>query len=340
MSEIAPTVSSPTGSSASATTSSTTASTPSTTKTPSAPSSPAKPTSAPVSSTPKPSASVAPSPSEPSAPQVYKFKVKIDGKEQVIQGTEAEIATYIQKGQASDARFREAQALKKKLQEAISYGQQDPDKAREAYKQLFGRDFAEDAEKYLASKYEESTLTDEQKAHKKELEEARLAKEKLKQYETKAQAEARKKQEDALWAEMETGYFKALEGLGYDKDPAILSMLADIDSAATDMGVELSDQQLIQEANRRLEQNARHVFKRFTKPGQGAKLLEFLGPEGTKAVIMAEMERRKMSSPTPQAPAQAPSWSVMDEVAKDKTEIQKRRLDTRESFRRMKYGLD
>jgi hypothetical protein len=340
MSENASTASPGTSSAPSSSTSTTTASTPSpVTKTPSAPTSPSKPTSTPAPTTTKPTA---PNVSEPSAPQVYKFKVKIDGKERVVEGTEAQIAAYIQKGEASDARFREAQAVKKKFMELTTYAQQNPDKAREAYKELFGRDFAEDAEKYLANKYEESTLTDEQKAHKKELEEARQAKEKLKQYETKAQAEARKQQEDKLWAEMEQGYFKALEGLGYEKDPAILSLLADIDDSAAAMGVELSDQQLVHEANRRLEQNARHVFKRFTKPGQGPKLLEFLGPEGTKAVIMAEMERRKMSSPAPQVQevTQAPRQSLMEEVAKTREETQKRRQNTKEEFRRMKFGLD
>lgn len=337
MSENAPTASPGTSSAPSSSTSTTTAPTSSpVTKTPSAPASPSKPTSIPAPASAKPTA---PNVSEPS--KTFEFKYKVDGKEKVFRGTEAEVVTFIQKGEASDARFREAKALQKKFMEATTYAQQDPERARQAYKELFGRDFAEDAEKYLASKYEESTLTDEQKAHKKELEEARQAKEKLKQYETKAQAEQRKQQEDKLWAEMEQGYFKALEGLGYEKDPAILSLLADIDDSAAAMGVELSDQQLVHEANRRLEQNAKHVFKRFTKPGQGPKLLEFLGPEGTKAVIMAEMERRKMSSPAPQVTevTQAPK-SLTDELNKTREDTLKRRQNTKEEFRRMKFGLD
>lgn len=343
MSEIAPAVSTPTSGSSS--TPSAAPSTSAPTKTPTAPSSPSKPSNP----TPKPGTapvtSAAPKPtSEPSEPQVYQFKVKIDGKEKVIKGTEAEITTYLQKAEASDARFREAAALKKKFQEAIAYGQQDPDRAIAAFKELFGHDFDELAEKRLASKYEESTLSEEEKTRRKELEDARKDREKLKQYETQAQQKARKEQEDKLWAEMEQTYFGALEKIGYEKDPAILNLIADIDDSAAANGYELSDAQLVSEANRRLEGNAKHVMKRLTKPGAGPDLLNFLGPDGVKAVITAEMERRRMTVPgseQPQIQTQTPNnRSQPENKPSDREELIKRRKATKNSFFRMQMGLD
>lgn len=288
-----------------------------------------------------PSKSTTPADTTTSEPKQYQFKVKINGKERVIKGTEAEITTYLQKAEASDEKFRKAKEIEKKFMELTTYAQQDPERARQAYKELFGRDFTEDAEAYLASKYEESTLSDEEKARRKELEEAKQAQKKLKEYETREQEAKRKQQEDALWSEMEKTYFGALEKLGYDKDPAILTLMADIDEAAVAMGFELSDAQLVHEANRRLEQNARHVFKRFTKPGQGPALLEFLGADGVKAVISAEMERRKLASPTPKVtePETKPR-SLTDETKQNKVDLAKRQKDAREAFRRMRFGMD
>lgn len=310
------------------------------TKTSPAPGTPAKPSLAPK---PTPTQAAPSNVSTPSqSPQTYSFTYKVDGKEKKFTGTEAELITHLQKGDASDARFREANALKKKLTEAITYGQQDRKQAIKAFEELFGHKFDEVAEEHLAGRYEESTLSDEEKARRKELAEAKEAKEKLKQYETKAQAEARKRQEDALWADMEKTYFSALEKLGYEKDPSILNLIADIDDAASADGYELSDAQLVAEANRRLESNAKHVMKRFVKPGSGPKLLEFLGPEGVKAVITAEMERRKMTVPgAEQTQTSAlPNRSEPESKQISREEIRKKRSEAKNDFFRMKMGLD
>lgn len=337
MSEISSTASTPTSGSSS--TPSAAPSTPSATKTSTAPSTPAKPSLVPK---PTPTQGAPKESSTPStSPQTYSFTYKVDGKEKKFTGTEAELITHLQKGDASDARFREANALKKKLSEAITYGQQDRKQAIKAFEELFGHKFDEVAEEHLASRYEESTLSDEEKARRKELAEAKEAKEKLKQYETKAQAETRKKQEDALWAEMEKTYFGALEQLGYEKDPSILNLIADIDDAASADGYELSDKQLVIEANRRLEANAKHVMKRFTKPGSGPKLLEFLGADGVKAVIMAEMERRKMAVPGSEQTRTVESTNRSEPEKKlNPIEAQKKRAETRKSLFRMRMGLD
>lgn len=244
-------------------------------------------------------------PAEKKEAERRKYKLKVDGEELEEELDDTEITTRLQKAKAAEKRMAEAAKLKKEFREAVEHGRKSPENLAEAVKKIFGVDFSEIAEKHLAQKYQESTLSPEelkQKQLEKELQEY-----KSKEERTKAQVEAQKRQqyEDQVWQETEGEILQALELGGYGKDKKMLALVSDVAIDALDHGIELSPQQMVAEVNKRLQSSLKVVLPNL----KGAKLLEFLGTDTVKAVLGAELERRGLAQTqnANQAPAAQPS---------------------------------
>lgn len=228
-----------------------------------------------------------------------KFKLKVDGEEFEEELSDDDIRIRLQKDKAADKRLQEAAGERKKLAAALDFLRKNP---KEALKQ-FGHDFDKLAQEHIAQLYNRETM-DPAERERQDLQE------KLKTYEQK-EAERTKTEEtqkqqahrEKVWSEMQEGFVQALDKVGYDKGFAkstLLPIMADVQEAALEAGVDLSPDEVAHETTKRLEV----IHKKQMASLKGEALMKYLGDDAVNDIIHTKI---RMAGLSPNAPAPAPA---------------------------------
>lgn len=234
-----------------------------------------------------------------------KYQFKVDGREWDEELDDNEIRVRLQKGFAADKRMQEAAELRKKFQDAMSYGKDNLD---EAVKQLFGVDIDEYMEQRLESRFKDAMLSEEERERSSLQKELERYKKQEQEAKTRAEQEARQKFEREIWENTEKEFIGALDRLGYDRNVSklLLPMMTDLADAALDAGMELDAELIAHEANKRLSA----VNKTRLTGLKGDRLLAELGDDVVKEVLKARLSKARLTPepepPPPPAPVARP----------------------------------
>lgn len=202
--------------------------------------------------------------------EARKYKLKINGRE--AEFDEQAVIALAQKGQASDERFKQAAAERKRIESVINRFKDDPDAAIEA---LLGKPAEELYKERLAKKLEELAKTPEQ------LEAEKLRKEldAYKKKETAAQ-EAKRKEFEAQQEQQYHDYYNkafpnAISKVGLPATAETLSSMAQILLDAEEHGVEMP----IETAAQLVKQKYQTLTEKFIKNADPERLYELLGED-------------------------------------------------------------
>lgn len=238
-----------------------------------------------------------------------KRKIVVDGAEEEYDLdalNDDDIVRHLQLSKAGQKRMQEAAEVRKQFAEIQKFIKENP---FEALKDpIFGVDIEQMAQERLAQKYQEATMSPEEKAQadlKKELETYKKAEATRKQ-----EAETRSQQEldERIFRETEATFLKALTEEGLPNLPETLSMMADVARVNHQNKIGLDQKQLAAEVRARLNTTSRNVIGSL----KGEALLKHLGPETVKEVLRLSVERVKK--------AKAPAFVAPPATKQDITE--------------------
>lgn len=232
----------------------------------------------------------------PSGPQTvaewegYEGEVDVYGEKRKVQvKSKAEALRAHQELLAYRKRNRELAEKEKRLQ---AFDSMSPEEKA----QLLGFDVHEVARRKVLETAKQIDMTPEQR----ELEELRAFKQAQAEREAKAEEDrkAAEEQQRKLVARREVvaGLEKGLEMSGLPKTHHTMALLAEIQQECTDQRLPpLPPDLLAAEANRRYNERGVEPLKKL----QGKSLLERLGPDVVRAVLLAERERRGVAAGQP-----------------------------------------
>ena len=237
--------------------------------------------------------------------QAQEFEVDLpDGrKEKVKWQSKAEAAREAAELRWLRKRNRDVAEKEKRLQ---AFDSMSPEEKA----QLLGFDVHEVARRKVLETAKQIDMTPEQR----ELEELRAFKQSQAEREAKAKEDrkAQEVQQQRLAARREAvaGLEKGLELSGLPKTHHTMALLAEIQQECTDQRLPpLPPDLLAAEANKRYNERGVEPLKKL----QGKSLLERLGPDVVRAVLLAERERRGLAAVQP--PRQ-PSTQPLHEMPK------------------------
>ena len=228
-----------------------------------------------------------------------KLKYKVDGEEIEEELDEHEIRMRVQKGRGAEKRFEEAARMRKQFEDAVALGKRDP---AAAMKQLFDLDLDSWAEQRLEEKFQDALLPEAEREKRQLQKELENYKRQAEEQKAAQENERRTAQERHVFQETEAQFLEAFKASGLDPQYArtvVMPLAADVALAALKQGLDLSPQDAIKEANKRLNKVAQNA----TKGLKGDSLLKFLGDDVVKEVLRARIASAKVPSPPP-APVQ------------------------------------
>lgn len=224
------------------------------------------------------------------------FELVVDGEKRQL--TREQAVRQLQKAHAADKRFREAQELTRKNQTLLQMLKEDPESALEQ----LGLDVDAITNKRVARQAERAMMTPEQ-LEKQELQQ------KLEQYESKEkqrqEAEAKAKQEEqdkVVFSRIEKGFLSAAERHGLDGTPENLGRMVEIASEALDLGVPITEDQIISELREREDSAFGKLEKRVLGGLKGEALAKRLGPTVVEEVLKWSVERLRGQAGQPKTP--------------------------------------
>lgn len=284
-----------------------------------------------IAAPPAPEVEAAPEPEAPKPPERRKYKLKVDGNELEEDLTDDEISVRLQKAVAAEKRMQEAAAIRKRWDTIVEFGKNDPIRAA---KELWGADMSEIVQQRLADDYQrlraEQAMTPEQKLqaeYEAKLQAAANEKAALeKQITDRQQAETDAK----VLEQTKKDFVTALQAVGQDASYETLYEMAALAKLNLQQGLELTPAQMAEEVKTKVEGQREKLHKRVLGGLKGDRLLQHLGPEVTKEVIRATLEKQKGA----RAAAATPPPAKPKPVEVDKTPLTKR------DMRRRMFGID
>lgn len=234
---------------------------------------------------------------------------EVEGK-QVKYQSKDEVAKHHRELEWRRKRERAVAEREKQLEQLW---QLEPDDFEREYFKLRGIDPQKRFQERVLAEAERQEMSPEQRRMKAlETELARrdnIEKQRRQQFEQQQQQQARQQLREHVVADMEA----ALEVSGLPKTMHTMSLLAEIQEEATaGGGPPLTKEHLAAEANKRFGERGVEPLKKL----QGTALLDRLGPDVVRAVLLAERDRR---SGTPAQPAPSRSVDTRAPVDAEKT---------------------
>jgi len=245
-----------------------------------------------------------------------RYKLRLEGKELEEELSDDEVSVRLQRAHAAEKRIHEANSLKQQFEEALKYGKENP---VEAFEKLFGVKFDQLAESRLQSRYEEAILPEHEQEKLKLQRELDGLKKREADRVQQEQMRARQEFEQQVQADTEREFIDAMERGGFEKNRAVLAMMADVAELNLQHGIDLTPDQLVAETKRRMTTMAKHVLPSL----KGPKLLEFLGEDAVREVVRAKLDAMKLTPPEPEP-----------QVAQPPAPPEKRKPMTPSEFRR------
>lgn len=245
--------------------------------------------------------------SKPGQVEAWKraFRVQVDGAERELELDESAVVRHIQKAMAAEKRFSDAAHMQAEVKRLIQEVR-DPTKRNEALSALLGGPEGVQAwaEELLAQKLQDQTLTEEQRAAKKDRQEL----ERLRQTE-KARAEAEKKASEErrlteLQGRLEKTVISLADQAGLPKEPWALELVIDVLRPIVENDIPMTQAQIVDEVKDALANRAKERDRVLGSNLKGKALLEYLGPGIVKEVLRATVDAHKpapKSTPTPSA---------------------------------------
>lgn len=219
----------------------------------------------------------------PTAAEVRKLKLKLEGGE--VELPESEVIALAQQGKVAQKRFQEAAATKKQAEELITYLKNNP---KEAIQKL-GIDVRKFSEEYLMEVLQQEAMSPEQK---------RVAEmeAKLKKYETeKKQAEeaARQQEMRALEEKHLKSYnemfVKALTESGLPRTPYTVKRMAELTLVANKKGLNLDASQIAKLVREDYQAEMQSLYG----SADGSQLMALLGDDGVKKLTKVQVAQLK-----------------------------------------------
>lgn len=258
-----------------------------------------------------------------------KMKFKVDGEEIEEELDEHEIRMRLQKSKGAEKRFEEAARLRKEWEDAVALGKRDP---AAAMKQLFDVDLEKWAEQRLEERFQEAMLPEHEREKRKLEKELAEYRRQAEEQKTAAEREAKAAYERKVFQETEAQYLEAFQASGLDPQYArtvVMPLAADVALAALKNGIELSPEDTIKAATKRLNQVAQNA----TKGLKGNALLDFLGDDVVKEVLSARLAKVKRPSAPPAPP------KPKEQEPSQERQSPKRRMDPSDFRRKHLFGI-
>lgn len=239
---------------------------------------------------PKAKAPAKPAPeAKPEPPKPSLKKVKVDGKEELVDEDEL-LRTYA-KAKGAEAKFREAAEMKKQVDQFVEAFKRDP------LSLLMNEGLPIDrkslGEKLLLAELEREMLTPEQR--KLQEYEAKLKDVETKEQQAKREAEERETEQkrELKRQEISQMFSKAMEFSSLSKDPetAAVAMrdMAMMLRAAKERGIEVSPEELARHAESKFYKGMRSLAETL----EPADLIQVLGPDITKKIRKYDLAQLK-----------------------------------------------
>lgn len=286
-----------------------------------------------VKAEPKAKAEPKPAPEpKPEPPKPSLKKVKVDGKEELVDEDEL-LRTYA-KAKGAEAKFREAAEMKKQVEQFMEAFKKDP-------LQLLMQDGLPIDRKSLGEKLLlaelEREMMDPRDLKLKEYEA------KLKDVESKEQAAQREAEErqteqkrELKRQEISEMFSKAMESSPLSKDPetAAVAMrdMAMMLRAAKERGIEVAPEELAKHAESRYHKGMYALANRL----EGEDLISFLGEDVVKKIRKADLTRLKANDQTVKT-HKNDSWESADSSSK-KSPSRVDPYEARERARKLLFG--
>ena len=255
---------------------------------------PVSPESATVAEAAEPSDVAAPpSPTDTPAEAAAKrsYRLKIDGKEEVFEGTDDDIVRELQIGRAGKKRFEEAAKMRQEAEHRYKLLKDDPEAALKAA----GVDVEDFIASRLVEEYKRAAMSEEQRKAadlQRERDEYRTKAQKL---EESQQMAALERQADLMWQQMEPEFVAAIEV--HPNLPRTQSTLRDVANVSLEFleaGIDLTPAQIVREVARRHEAthlswlrgpDAEAARLSWLREADAASLRKMLTPEQLKALV-------------------------------------------------------
>jgi hypothetical protein len=255
-----------------------------------------------------------------------RYKLKVDGAELEEELTDDEVTVRLQKARAAEKRMQEAAAQRKQLQEAVEYLKKDP---FAAFKESFGVDLDELAERRLAERYREQLMTPEEQERLRLQRENESYKAREAEAQRQREEQARQAYEAKVAEEMERDFMSALEASDLPKTKETLRLMAEVAQLNLDHGIELTPAQMAAEVRERISGIHQHV----TRSLKGESLLKYLGDDVVKEVLRQSVARVKGTSATP-APTPNPFGDKTTAPGDDEAPKKPRQMKTMDDWRK------
>lgn len=224
------------------------------------------------------------------------WKLKADGEEFEFDATDEEnVKRAIMKVRGSEKRIEAATKAQRQAEEFLS-SLKDPSRLREVLSDpRIGVDLKKFAEDYVWEQIQEEQMSPEQKAQRdkdkrlKDYEESEAKEKEAKQ--TKDQKEAQQRFEQSYEQKIQ----KALESGRVAKTPEAVKTMAHYLYVAADQGLDLSPEDLVEQVNSDMKNNAGLVLSQL----KGQALLDFIGEDGLEEIRKTDLARLKSPQGNP-----------------------------------------
>lgn len=231
-----------------------------------------------------------------------KTKLKVFGKEEEIDYDEEDVVRDLQQLRALRKQFGPAVETSKKAHQVLELLGKSPIEALAAA----GHDVKALARQMLAQEAKvEAMSPEERRAYELEQELNALKSERQQEQEVRQKAEREAKNQE-IAERNEQRYMGLLQKSGLQQTHENLFYLVETDSLMRKRGVELNDEQLLGETNRRMG----GVAKGWLKALPVEKAVQELGPEFIQAVLQHMVaqheEKHRLAPPAPVASVEAP----------------------------------
>lgn len=200
------------------------------------------------------------------APKDQLYEFDINGKKRLM--TIEQMKREVQKGIAAEDKFREAATMRKEAQTILEYFKTNPAKAMKE----MGHDVRQMAEEYLADEIRKEMMSPEQREAMDWKRRAEESESKLKEADTKAEAEQHQLKVQKIKQKYDVELTEALTASGLQSDPSIIKGVARIMHDYLQDGYEISAKDAVAEFQDSLLK-------------QASTLIRLVGPEKATAML-------------------------------------------------------
>lgn len=232
------------------------------------------------------------------------FEVVVKGEKR--QYTREQALRKLARDEAADVSYREAKELTRKNQELIA-ALKDPARFEEVAAKL-GHNLDELSQKRLQKAVEHAQLSEEQKELLTERQKRESLEAELKRFKETEAKSKQEKEDEAVFARFEKSFLTAAEKHGLEGTPANLERMVEIAAEAHDLGIPLTEEQVVAELREREDAAFSKLEARVTKGLKGEALAKRLGPAVVEEVLRWSVEKLRGSPPAkPAAPRAEPT---------------------------------